>query len=137
MKWMMLAAAVAAAGCAAATSQGDGTRTDGTQATSSLTNGQCFRGDDVNNFNVGDDHTLYVSTRQGYVFEARTAADCFGPSSDAVSLEPLGGSNPRICVGSQARVTVQKSRSVPMTCVAQINGPIRDSAVSGLRSRQD
>lgn len=130
--WIVLAAAAAISGCAAA----DAT-SPGTAGTSSLTNGQCLRGNDVNNFNVTERGTAYVSTRQGYVFRLDAAESCFTVSTDSLSVTPLMGADPRVCVGDQARVRVGKDRSIPVTCIATLSGPIRDSAVSGLRSRQD
>jgi PTS system N-acetylglucosamine-specific IIC component len=53
--WILAAAAATLAGCAADGENGGGR--------SALATGQCFRGDDVNNFNVKDEQTVYVSTR--------------------------------------------------------------------------
>jgi hypothetical protein len=125
---MVLAAAVALSGCAASSSGDSG-------GSSSLTIGQCFRGIDVNNFNVRDRKTLYVSTRQGYVFRLATTDDCFSQSVDSVVVSPFTGSDPNICVGDQAAVNVGRDRSLPVPCVARTSGPIRDSRESGLRSR--
>lgn len=129
MKWIALAATAAAlTGCAG----GDGA---GTAGTSTLTTGQCFRGPDVNNFNVRDEKTLYVLTRQGYVFRVDAPQGCFATGTESVSLTPFTGADPNICVGDQANVRVGRFRSPPLPCVARVSGPITDSSVSGLRGR--
>lgn len=127
---IVLVAATALSGCAAADAGGGG----GAQA-SSLTTGQCFRGDDVNNFNVSDRRTAYVSTRQGYVFRLDAPADCFALGTESLSVAPLRGADPRVCVGDEADVRVGQFRAPPLPCVARVAGPITDSSVSGLRSR--
>lgn len=127
---MAVAGALALAGCAAPGADGDG-------RTSALTTGQCFRGDDVNNFNVEDGKTVYVSTRQGYVFRLDAGGDCFSVGMESVAVAPFQGADPRICVGDQAQVRVGEFRAPATPCLARVSGPIRDSSVSGLRSRQD
>lgn len=126
-----LVAAAAVAGCAA-----DG-GADGTRGTSALTTGQCFRGNDVNNFNVRDKQTLYVSTRQGYVFRVDSSAECFSTGMENVSLAPFTGADPRICIGDQAKVAAGQFRAPAQTCIARVSGPITDSRESGLRGRVD
>lgn len=126
--WIVLTAAVTLSGCAASSSGDAG-------GSSSLATGQCFRGMDVNNFNVKDRKTLYVSTRQGYVFRLATTDDCFSQSVDSVVVSPFTGSDPNICVGDQAAISVGRDRSLPVPCVARTSGPIADSRESGLRSR--
>ncbi len=107
----------------------------GQSATSSLGTGQAFRGDDVDNFNVGDRQTLYVSTRQGFVFRLDASQRCFPVGTDSVSVARLGGGDPRITIGEQVIVTIRQGRDVPVNCLATVAGPIVDSRVSGLRSR--
>lgn len=126
-----LATALALSGCAAATGGEDGARS------SALTTGQCFRGEDVNNFNVADRRTVYVSTRQGYVFRLAAPGDCFDDGMESIAVAPFQGADPRVCVGEQARVSVSEFRAPPTPCLARVVGPVRDSSVSGLRSRQD
>lgn len=128
-KWIaLIAAAAAVAACAG---PGDA----GMTGTSTLATGQCFRGPDVNNFNVRDEKTLYVSTRQGYVFRVDAPQGCFATGTESVSLTPFTGADPNICVGDQANVSVGRFRSPPLPCVARVAGPITDSSVSGLRGR--
>lgn len=127
---MVLAGAVALAGCAAPAG-------DGPTRTSSLTTGQCFRGDDVNNFNTVDRKTVYVSTRQGYVYRLDAGGDCFAVGMENIAVAPFLGADPRICIGDQAQVSVGEYRAPSTPCLARVSGPIRDSSVSGLRSRQD
>jgi len=127
-------AVLALAGCAAA----DGlTGTGGVIAASAVGTGQCFEGAAVTNFNVRERQTLYVSTRQNYVFRLDTPPNCFSATTRSVAVTPFGGSSARICVGDQARVIVDQGGGPPLTCIAQVTGPIRDSAISGLTSRQD
>lgn len=126
---IVLAAATALSGCAAADNGDGGARQ------SNLTTGQCFRGEDVNNFNIADRQTAYVSTRQGYVF--RLTADCFEPGTESLSVSPFRGADPRICIGDEADVRVGQFRAPPMPCVARVSGPVTDSSISGLRARQD
>ena len=127
---MVLAGAVALAGCAASGADGD-------VRTSTLTTGQCFRGDDINNFNTENRSTVYVSTRQGYVYRLDAAGDCFSQGMESVAVAPHLGADPRICIGDQAQVSVGEFRAPSTPCLARVSGPIRDSSVSGLRSRQD
>ncbi len=117
-------------GCAA-----NGSDNDGRQL-SSVASGQCFDGAAVNNFNVKDRRTLYVSTRQGYVYKLQTPADCFSQGTTGVTVSPFSASGPRVCVGGQASTTSAGFRGgVTERCVASVSGPIADSAESGLRSR--
>ena len=127
---MVLAGVVALSGCAAGGGEVPARSSD-------LTTGQCFRGDDVNNFNVADRKTVYVSTRQGYVFRLDATGDCFAVGMESVAVAPFQGADPRICVGDQAQVSVGEYRAPSTPCLARVSGPIRDSSVSGLRSRQD
>lgn len=108
---------------------------DGTGPSSSLATGQSFRGGDVDNFNVKDRQTLYVSSRQGFVFRLDAPQGCYPIGTDSVSVTPLRGGDPRISIGDQAIVRILQGRDVPVNCVATVAGPITDSAVSGLRSR--
>ena len=128
---MVLAGAVALSACAAAPGG------EGSTRSSDLTTGQCFRGDDVNNFNVADRKTVYVSTRQGYVFRLDATGDCFSVGMENIAVAPFQGADPRICVGDQAQVSVGEYRAPSTPCLARVSGPIRDSSISGLRSRQD
>jgi hypothetical protein len=129
-KTAIVFAAAAAALCGCAAQNGEGAVRQ-----SALTTGQCFRGDDVNNFNVADRQTAYVSTRQGHVF--RLDGNCFEPGTESLSVSPFRGADPRICVGDEAAVRVGQFRAPPMPCIARVSGPITDSSVSGLRARQD
>jgi len=127
-------AVLALAGCAAA----DGSTTaGGGVAVSSIGTGQCFEGAAVTNFNIRERQTLYVSTRQNYVFRLDTPPNCFSATTRSVAVTPFGGSSQRICVGGQARVVVDQGGGPPVTCIADVAGPIRDSAISGLTSRQN
>jgi len=128
---MVLAGAVALSACAAAPGG------DGPTRSSDLTTGQCFRGDDVNNFNTVDRKTVYVSTRQGYVYRLDAGGDCFSVGMENIAVAPFLGADPRICIGDQAQVSVGEYRAPSTPCLARVSGPIRDSSVSGLRSRQD
>jgi len=130
MKWMIVAA-LALSGCAA--SNGG----DGQAGISAVGSGQCFDGDAVNNFNVGDRRTLFVSTRQNYVFQLDAAADCFALGTSSVVVAPFNSPGPRVCVGGQASVSAGQVNSVPVRCIVRVTGPVRDSSVSGLRSRQN
>lgn len=123
--WTVLAT-VAAAGLAACSTTG---------ATSELTTGQAFRGSDVDNFNIRDPRTLYVSSRQGFVFRLDTPEDCYRIGTEAVSVAPLRGADPRARIGDQVVVTILRTRDLPVSCVATVSGPITDSRISGLRSR--
>ena len=127
--WIVATAAVALAGCAVDGGNGGGRST--------LATGQCFRGEDVNNFNVKDEQTVYVSTRQGYVFRLEAPQGCFARGTESLSVSPFTGADPRVCVGEQANVSVSRFRAPALPCIAQVAGPIRDSRESGLRSRQD
>ena len=127
---IVLAGAMALAGCAAP-GGGEAPRT------SALATGQCFRGDDINNFNTVDRKTVYVSTRQGYVYRLDAGGDCFSVGMESVAVAPFLGADPRICIGDQAQVSVGEFRAPSTPCLARVSGPIRDSRVSGLRSRQD
>jgi hypothetical protein len=102
---------------------------------SALATGQAFRGDDVDNFNVRDERTLYVSSRQGFVFRLDTNEDCYEIGTEAVSVSPFRGGDPRMMIGDQAVVTVLRTRDLPVSCIATVSGPITDSRASGLRSR--
>ncbi|MBU1384534.1 MAG: hypothetical protein KKG14_02330 [Alphaproteobacteria bacterium] len=128
---MVLAGAVALSACAAAPGA------DGPAGSSTLTTGQCFRGNDVNNFNTVDRKTVYVSTRQGYVYRLDATGDCFSVGMESVAVAPFQGADPRICIGDQAQVSVGEFRAPATPCLARVSGPIRDSSISGLRSRQD
>jgi len=119
--------------CAAA----DGLVNTGGGSGSSIGAGQCFEGGAVTNFNVQDRQTLYVSSRQNYVFRLDTAPNCFSAGTDSVVITPFGGASSRICTGGQARVSVKQDGAPPLTCIAQVSGPIRDSAISGLPGRKD
>jgi hypothetical protein len=127
---ILVAGALALSGCAGA--NGGGQAGAGSSA---LATGECFRGDDVNNFNVVDQRTLYVSTRQGYVFRLDASADCYSQGTERVSVAPHTGGDPRLCVGDQARVGVSQFRAPPIPCIARVWGPITDSNISGLWSR--
>ena len=134
---MVLAAlaALAATGCTAPNPGGYGggmTQVLGPQGPST-----CFFGQDVNNFNIRDRQTAYVSTRQGYVFRLDAPANCFNIGTESLSIERFNSVSPRVCVGGQASVAVSQFRAPPLRCVVRVSGPIRDSAESGLRSRQD
>jgi len=132
-KWM-IAAVLALSGCAAA----DGsTGVADSGALSSIGTGQCFEGDAVNNFNVRDRRTLYVSTRQNYVFRLDADADCFPLGTTGVSVTPFNSRTPRVCVGGQAAVSASQVNDQPDRCIVRVSGPILDSSISGLRSRQN
>jgi hypothetical protein len=128
-KRLIILAALALSGCAASGS-------DGGRALSSVGSGQCFDGAAVNNFNVKDRRTLYVSSRQGYVYKLEAPADCFSQGTTGVTVSAFATPGPRICVGGQASVTSAGFRGgVADRCVASVSGPITDSQESGLRSR--
>jgi hypothetical protein len=131
LKQSMLAAAAATAlaGCAA-----DGAGMRGDQQTS-LSSGRCFRGNDVNNFNVRNEQTVYISTRQNYVFRLDTSGDCFDRGTPSVAISPFTGGDPLVCVGEEARVSVGQFRAPSQPCLARVSGPIADSRESGLSSR--
>ena len=134
---MVLAAlaALAASGCTAPSSGGYGGGIGPVQAATGPST--CFLARDVNNFNTRERQTVYVSTRQGYVFRLDTPPGCFDAATQSVALEPFGSVGARICVGDRVRVAVRRFSSPPMRCIANVSGPIRDSAESGLPSRQD
>jgi hypothetical protein len=109
---------------------------DGRLNRSPFVNGQCFRGDDVNNFNVKDKQTAYVSTRQGYVYRLSAASDCFRTGSIGVSVARFRRGDDGVCIGDIAAVSVGQWRSGATLCLTQVSGPIWDSSISGLRSRR-
>lgn len=125
---LLIAAVALVAGCT-------GALPDVREGNSAPIGSRCFRGGDVDNFNVRDRPTAYVSTRQGYVFRLDAPADCFAPGTETLVLTPFAGSDPRVCVGEQARVAAGRSRALPVLCVVHVSGPVTDSRVSGLWSR--
>ena len=132
-KWFAVAATALLASCTAAS----GSSPVPAQR-ASFSTGQCFRGDDVNNFNVKDRHTLYVSTNRGRVYRLVTAAECFRTGSIGVSVSRFRRGDPGICLGDEAVVRVMRWRGgTAIPCLAQVSGPVTDSSVSGLRARQD
>jgi hypothetical protein len=131
-RWILVAAAaVLLANCTGAT----GDRYAGTLGSRYVT-GQCFRGNDVNNFNVRDERTVYVSTRRGYVYRLETQNDCFRTGSLSVSIPWFRRGNVGVCVGDETAVQVARWRGGASACLARISGPIADSSISGLRGRQ-
>lgn len=127
-KALIAVAVLALSGCAAS---GENDR-----PLSSLGSGQCFDGAAANNFNVKDRRTLYISTRQGYVYKLETAADCFSQGTTGVTVSPFASPGPRVCAGGKASITSAGFRGgVPDRCIASVAGPITDSKESGLRSR--
>jgi len=128
---MVLAGAVALSACAAAPGG------DGPTRSSDLTTGQCFRGDDVNNFNTVDRKTVYVSTRQGYVYRLDAGGDCFSVGMENIAVAPFLGADPRICIGDQAQVSVGEYRAPPAPGLAWVSGASPDRRVPGLGSRRD
>lgn len=130
LRAVMVACVLGATGSACASAPGSEA-----SASSRVGTGQAFRGMDVDNFNVRDRQTLYVSSRQGFVFRLDTPQDCFPIGTDSVSVAPLRGVDPRISVGDEVIVTIGQRRDVPVRCLATVAGPITDSRVSGLRSR--
>lgn len=129
-KKLIALAVLALSGCAASGSD------DGARPLSSVGSGQCFDGAAVNNFNVRDRRTLYVSTRQGYVYKLETPADCFSQGTTGVTVAPFTSPGPRVCVGGQASITSPGFKGgVAERCIASVSGPITDSQESGLRSR--
>lgn len=125
----ILVAAALLAGCAADSGPGPAAR-------SPFVNGQCFRGGDVNNFNVKDKQTAYVSTRQGYVYRLSAASDCFRTGSIGLSVARFRRGDDGVCLGDIAAVSVGQWRSGATLCLTRVSGPIWDSQISGLRSRQ-
>lgn len=100
--------------------------------------GQCFRGEEVNNFNVKDARNAYVATRRGYVYRLESAGDCFGEGVISLSVPHHRLSSQGICVGEETAVYIAQWRGgIGQQCVARVSGPIRDSRVSGLWSRQN
>lgn len=100
--------------------------------------GQCFRGEEVNNFNVQDKRNAYVSTRRGYVYRLESSKDCFRENAVTVSMPQHRLSNYGNCIGEETAVASNGWRGPGSeVCTAMISGPIRDSRVSGLWSRQD
>ncbi|WP_426036685.1 hypothetical protein [Brevundimonas sp. DC300-4] len=100
--------------------------------------GQCFRGEEVNNFNVKDGYNAYVSTRRGYVYRLESLGDCFDEGVISLSVPHHRLSNQGICVGEETAVYIAQWRGgIGQQCVARVSGPIRDSRVSGLWSRQN
>ena len=61
--------------------------------------------------------------------------DCYEIGTEAVSVSPFRGGDPRMMIGDQAVVTVRRTRDLPVSCIATVSGPITDSRASGLRSR--
>lgn len=104
---------------------------------SDFATGRCFRGDDVNNYNVKDRHTVYVSTRRGYVYRLVAEGDCFRPGTIGISVARFRMGDDGVCIGDETAVNVAQWRGSPSACLTRVSGPIRDSRVSGLRSRQD
>ncbi len=99
--------------------------------------GLCFRGEEVNNVNVRDERNAYVSTRRGYVYRLEASVDCFKNGTISVSLPQHRLSNQGICIGDVTAVALGGWRGgSPRQCTALVSGPIRDSRVSGLWSRQ-
>ena len=105
-------------------------------ARSPFVNGQCFRGDDVNNFNIKDKQTAYVSTRQGYVYRLSAPSDCFRTGSIGLSVARFRRGDDGVCLGDIAAVSVGQWRSGATLCLTRVSGPIWDSDISGLRSRR-
>lgn len=104
-------------------------------AVSALGTGQSFRGQDVDNFNVRDERTLYISSRQGFVFRLDAADECFALGTSSVTVTRFRGVDPRISAGDHVIVSSRQIKDIPVSCVATVAGPITDSRVTGLRSR--
>ncbi len=99
--------------------------------------GQCFRGEEVTNFNIRDQQNAYVSTRRGYVYHLEGQGDCFKRGTVSLSMPQHRLSHQGICIGERAAVSITPWRGgVGQFCVAMVSGPVFDSRVSGLWSRQ-
>lgn len=132
LKKSIVVAAVLLANCTGAAAP-----TSGDARQSGFATGQCFRGNDVNNYNVRDRHTVYVSTRRGYVYRLVTEGDCFRSGTIGVSVAWFRRGDDGVCIGEETAVNIGQWRGRGSTCLARVSGPIRDSRVSGLPSRQD
>ena len=103
--------------------------------TASANAGQCFFANQIDNFRTDDDGSTYIRSRQGDVFRLVSPAGCTSPAiARSIAVEPYVSNSQRICAGEQARLRIATS-SQPVTCIASVEGPIMDSAVSGLPNR--
>lgn len=125
---MKAALALAVAGIAAAACA----PMDGSMNSASNDVARCLRTADVDNFRVVSSQQAYVHSRRGGAFRLDAAPNCFEPSTTGVVVEPYVAASPEMCAGDQVRTRTQMTSGPPRTCVARIEGPITDGAVSGL-----
>lgn len=131
LRWIPVVAALLLGGCAQSSTP---ISTEARQI--AMRTGLCFRGEEVNNTNVRGEYA-YVATRRGYVYRLDGGEDCFKNGVTSISMPKHRLSNYGICVGDRTAVGVAGWRGGgAKVCVATVSGPIRDSRVSGLWSRQ-